>query len=148
MFGNKVQCLSIGECRLNELGYNDTEDHAALKLRRLSVTDVSSMCEKIINKATYWSVAIMYFLCNKKGRYIRNSGRICKKLWVGGTRQRTRQGWKTFRVCASICFLDINHANTLPFQNTVQQVNITVTKNSVTTCQIQWTFVFLGQVLA
>ena len=66
MFGNKVQCLSIGECKLNELGYNDTEDHAGLKLRRLSVTDVSSMCEKIINKATYWSVAIMYFLCNNK----------------------------------------------------------------------------------
>lgn len=60
--------------------YNDTEDHADLKLRRLSVTDVSSMCEKIINKARYWSVAIMYFSCNKKGRYIRNSGRICKKL--------------------------------------------------------------------
>lgn len=31
-------------------------------------------------------------------------------------------------MCASVCFLDINHANTLPFKNTVQQVNIIVTK--------------------
>ena len=87
--------------------YNDTEDHADLKLRP-SVTDVSSMCEKIINKARYYSVAIMYFSCNKKGRYIFLcilhilEGYARNFAWEELGRELDRDR-KTFRVC--ICML-------------------------------------------